>query len=199
MRKARQFVAFAVALLIGLAAISGWLLVVNQPGKADVILVLAGETDRRPARGLELLDQGLAPRMILDVPANSQIYQWSQLQLAQKYVDSLPQAKSISICPIAGLSTRDEARDALACLQTTSGKNVLLVTSDFHTRRARQIFRHELRGYNFQVAAAFNANEFGQQWWRHREWAKTAVSEWAKLLWWQTVDRWRSSVTPQGN
>lgn len=199
MRTARLIVLIGGLLLVGFVAASGWLLVVNEPVKADVILVLAGETDRRPARGLELLDHGYGRQMILDVPANARIYQWTQSQLAQKYVDGLPEAKSVAICPIVGLSTRDEARDAIACLQGTQGRNILLVTSDYHTRRALEIFRHEVRGYTFHVAAAFNANEFGPQWWRHREWAKTAVSEWAKLIWWELVDRWRAPVTRQNN
>lgn len=190
MRKVRLIMLAGGFLVVGFVVASGRLLVLNKPAKADVILVLAGETDRRPARGLELLDQGLARQMILDVPAGKKIYQWTQLELAQKYVDGLPDAKSISICPIVGLSTRDEARDASNCLRSATGRNVLLVTSDFHTRRALEIFRHEVRDYHFEVAAAFNPNEFGTQWWRHREWAKTAVSEWAKLVWWELVDRW---------
>jgi len=190
MRKIR-FLVVGLGILIGFAAASGWLLVVDRPEKADVILVLAGETDRRPLRGLQLLDQGFASRMILDVPAGTQIYQWTQLQLAQKYLEGLPEAKAITLCPITGLSTRDEARDVTLCLQQPGAGNVLLVTSDFHTRRALTIFQHEIPDHHFSVAAAFDSREFGMQWWRHREWAKTATNEWTKFLWWCLVDRWR--------
>jgi len=202
MRKTRLIVLMGCVLLFVLLVfivVSGRLLEINQPEKADVILVLAGETSRRPERGLQLLDQGFAQHMILNVPVNSQIYQWTQLDLAQQYVDGLPEAKSVSICPIWGLSTRDEARDAVACLKHAGGSSVLLVTSDFHTRRALNIFRHEVRGYTFHVAASFDENEFGTHWWKQREWAKTAVSEWAKFFWWATVDRWRASVTALNN
>ena len=41
----------------------------DAPEKSDAIVVLAGETNIRPARGLELLRQGTAPRAFLD--ANS--------------------------------------------------------------------------------------------------------------------------------
>src|SRR5579863_8304393 len=77
---------------VALGATSGRFLVVNQPRKSEVMIVLAGETDRRPARGLELLDQGYAPRLILDVPAEARIYQWNQLEIARKYVEGLPRA-----------------------------------------------------------------------------------------------------------
>jgi uncharacterized SAM-binding protein YcdF (DUF218 family) len=176
--------------MVVLAATSGRFLVVNQPRKSDVIVVLAGETDRRPARGLELLDQGYASRLILDVPAGTKIYQWDQTELARKYVEGLPQAGSVAICPIYGHSTRDEAQDVSRCLQGVSARRVLLVTSDFHTRRALSIFSHVLPA-DYSVAAAVDTREFGVQWWRHREWAKTNLGECTKLIWWELVDRWR--------
>jgi hypothetical protein len=91
--------------LVALGATSGRFLVVNQPRKSDVIVVLAGETDRRPERGLELLDHGYASRLILNVPAEAKIYQWNQEEIARKYVEGLPQADSITVCPIYGHST----------------------------------------------------------------------------------------------
>lgn len=176
--------------LAALGATSGRFLVVNQPRKSDVMVVLAGETDRRPARGLELLDQGYASRLILDVPAEAKLYQWSQAEIARKYVEGLPQAGSIAICPIYGHSTRDEAQDVSRCLQGISARRVLLVTSDYHTRRALSIF-NRVSPADYSVAATFDAREFGVQWWRHREWAKVNFDEWLKLIWWELVDRWR--------
>jgi hypothetical protein len=183
-------------LIIGLLALllvvtSGRFLVVDQPRKSDVIVVLAGETERRPQRGLELLDQGLARRLILDVPANSRIYQWNQLELAQKYVQSLPQAVAITVCPIHEQSTKGEAQDVSPCLEPMRAHSVLLVTSDFHTRRALSIFHRVLPQYDFSVAAAFDEREFGTQWWRKRQWAKVNFDEWLRLMWWELVDRWR--------
>jgi len=177
-------------LLFALAARCGEFLVINQPRKSDVIVVLAGETDRRPARGLELLAQGYAPRLILDVPADTKLYQWDQVELAQEYVERLPQAGSIMVCPIYGRSTKDEVQDVSRCLQGVSVRRILLVTSDFHTRRALSIFSQVLPA-DYSVAAAFNDREFGVQWWRHREWAKTNLGEWTKFIWWELVDRWR--------
>jgi uncharacterized SAM-binding protein YcdF (DUF218 family) len=190
MRKARISVVLAVLILAFLAA-SGRFLVVDQPRESDVILVLAGETDHRPARALELLNQGYAPRLILDVEAQSKMYQWSEADLAQKYAEGLGRAQSITICRVDGLSTKEEAVSAARCLRQVGGKNVLLVTSDYHTRRALSIFKREVPDRNFNVAAAFDAREFGVKWWQHREWAKVNFLEWLRLLWWELVDRWR--------
>src|SRR5271170_8084754 len=144
MGKLRLILIFTGLFIVGLVGTSGRFLVVNQFRKSDVIVVLAGETDRRPARGLELLDQGYAPRLILDVPAEARIYQWNQVEIARKYVEGLPQAGSITVCPIHGRSTRDEAQDFSRCLQGFGIRKVLLVTSDFHTRRALSIFNRVL-------------------------------------------------------
>src|SRR5215467_8234829 len=104
---------FLLALLIlGLVFFSaGRILVQDAPQRSDVILVLAGETDHRPARGLELLNQGFAPRMMIDVPAASRLYNVSEADLARNYIRTLPQAAAIDICPIEGLSTRAETHD----------------------------------------------------------------------------------------
>jgi hypothetical protein len=170
---------------------AGKWLVVDDPQSADVIVVLAGETYQRPLRALQLLDQGVARRVVIDVPAAATIYKFSQLELAKEYVRGLPEATSVEICPIEGLSTREESHDVGKCLAHEDGTRVLIVTSDYHTRRALSIFRHEIRGKTFAVAAAYDDSEFGARWWAHREWSKTCVSEWARFLWWSGFERWK--------
>ena len=83
MRKIRKAVILAGLLFLIFLPTSGGFLVVNNPQKADVLVVLAGETDHRPARGLELLREGYSRRMILDVPAHATIYQWKQTELGE--------------------------------------------------------------------------------------------------------------------
>lgn len=185
-------------ILIGLAALAmaalshaGSFLVVDAPQRSDIIVVLAGETDVRPTRGLQLLAQGYGRRMVLDVPAAIKIYKFTQLELAQEYIHDLPLAPAISICPIEGLSTKDESKDVARCLDGMQAKSVLLVTSDFHTRRALSVFQRELPGIQFSAAAAHNGTQFGTRWWTHRQWAKTFADEWARLIWWKLVDQWR--------
>lgn len=190
-RRWRGLVVTALVGLVWIAMNGGRWLVIDAPQKSDVILVLAGETDKRPERGLRLLQQEYATRMILDVPAQARVYQWSQMELAQKYLSGLPQAAGLTACPVFGRSTQEEARDAEKCLQAAGARSVLMVTSDFHTRRALEIWRHELPGYTMSVAAARDPEQFAEPWWQRRQWAKTFLAEGLKFLWWETVDRWR--------
>jgi len=167
------------------------LLVVDAPEKSDAIVVLAGETKTRPARALELLRQGIAPRVFLDAETRDRIYDQRLTEIAQKFANSLPEANYITVCPIEGFSTLAEVDDAAKCLQSVKARRVLIVTSEFHTRRSLIIFRHRLPQYLFSVAAARNPAQFGDAWWTNREWAKTTFDEWLKLLWFEAVDRWR--------
>jgi len=164
---------------------------VDDPQASDVMVVLAGETDRRPALAMELMHRGYARRMLIDVPANARVFDTSLVQLAERYFHELPEAANVRICRIEGLSTRDESRDLAKCLVQEDASRILIVTSDYHTRRALSIVRHEIQGKSFSIAAAHDDSEFGVRWWTNRQWAKTCLYEWLRLLWWRAVDRWR--------
>ena len=177
--------------LVVLGSKAGSFLVLDAPRPSDVILVLAGETEHRTERALQLLGQGFGRRIVLDVPTNAKIYEFTQIHLAEKYIQDLPRVTAISICPIDGLSTRDEAKDAEKCLAQDNDKRVLIVTSDFHTRRALSVLRREIPGHEYSVAASRDLEQFGVRWWTHRQWAKTFLDEWLRLIWWKSVDQWR--------
>jgi hypothetical protein len=169
---------------------AGEVLVVDAPEPLDVILVLAGETDRRPARALQLLEQGYGRRVVIDVPAAARIYEFSQVQLAEKYAQGLPQAASVRICPIEGLSTREESHDAEKCLADEKGGRILMVTSEVHPPCAERL---PPRGSweVFSVAVVQDDTQFGARWWARRQWPKTCVDEWLRLLRWTVVERWQ--------
>jgi uncharacterized SAM-binding protein YcdF (DUF218 family) len=182
---------FLVAILAALASQAARFLVVDEPEKSDAIVVLAGDTKVRPVRGLDLLRHGMAPRLFLDAETRDVIYDQPLVDLVQKYVNSLGEANRVLVCPITGYSTIAEADDVSRCLQSLGPHRVLIVTSDYHTRRALMIFRHCLPQYQFSAAAAHNPAQFGEAWWTNREWAKVTFDEWMKMLWWVAVDRWR--------
>ncbi len=181
----------AVALAIAFLLTAGRILVVDSPQPSDVILVLAGESYHRPQCALDLLKRGYARRVIINVPADTKIYNFTLVELTEKYVHDLPDSAAVTVCPTHGLSTRDESLDAAKCLDSESGSRILIVTSDFHTRRALSIFRHEVPGKSFSVAAARDSTQFGTRWWAHRQWAKTCIDEWLRMLWWNGIERWQ--------
>jgi DUF218 domain len=194
-RRLPIFIFMVVVLALVFAHQAAHLLVVDQPAKSDAIVVLAGETSLRPIHAVELLRQGMAPHVFMNAETRVLVYDQELTDIAQKYINTLPEANRISVCPIIGFSTAAEATDVGRCLQSWDAHQgvhtILIVTSDFHTRRALLIFRNRLPQYEFSTAAARAPGSFGDAWWTNREWAKSTLDEWLKILWFEGVDRWR--------
>jgi uncharacterized SAM-binding protein YcdF (DUF218 family) len=181
-------------LLIGFALSAGRLLVVNAPEKADAIVVLAGGSDdNRYYKALELLRAGYALRMYVDALADTQKFGHRETEYAQRFVEETagPDLTRVKVCGINGDSTVAETASVARCLQPDGAHSILLVTSEYHTRRARSIFQKLLPGHQISVAAAPDVR-FGVKWWHHREWAKMTLEEWEKLLFWEMIERWRA-------
>lgn len=173
----------------------GGFLVVNNPQKSDVVVVLGGESvDDRYWKGMELLRAGYAQHLVLDATTGV-TYGQSLVDLARNFVAHTAggNAPQVSVCPIEGDSTKQESREVASCFRqlSTPVHSAIIATDDYHTRRALSIFQTELPQYRWTVAAAHNDYIFGLPWWKHREWAKTYLLEWQKLIWWEAVDRWR--------
>ena len=115
------------------------------------------------------------------------------MELAQDLLNRTTPGQS-TLCPLQQNSTYDEARYLAKCLEGSGVKSILVVTSDYHTRRALSILRKRLPQYHFSVYDAHDPYFFGERWWSRREWAKTTLGEWQRYLWWLFVDRWRSGT-----
>ena len=176
--------------------LGGRYLVVNNFQKSDAIVVLAGDSaDSRYYRGMELLRAGYGNHLLLDA-TTAVTYGHSYADLAADMVARTagPYAAEVSVCPVNGDSTKQEATEVNACLKALQPPphSIIVATDDYHTRRALSIFRNRLPQYHVTAAPAQNSFLYGQPWWKHREWAKTYLLEWQKLIWWELFDRWRN-------
>jgi uncharacterized SAM-binding protein YcdF (DUF218 family) len=188
-----------VVLLLGIIGIllfrhAGSFLVVNNPKPTDLIVVLAGgNNDLRYWNGVRLIQQGYAHHLVLDVFAKGETFGNSDLDLARAFVNRTTPGLS-TVCPCQENSTYDETRYLAYCLAGSGAKSILVITSEYHTRRASEILQKRLPQYEFSFYAAPDPYYFGQRWWMHREWAKTTLAEWQRYTWWLLVDRWRSGL-----
>jgi hypothetical protein len=174
----------------------GGYLVVSHPETSDAIVMLAGDVvDARYWRGLDLLRAGYGQHFLVDVNTG-RVYGHDLTDLAADLIAHTAgeNASQVSICVIDADSTKEEAPRVAACLQRLQPvpHSVLLVTDDYHTRRALSIFRALEPQYHWTAAAASNDTVYGLPWWKNREWAKTYFTEVQKLLYWQLWDRWRN-------
>ena len=197
MRKPRLLVGALLIVMVLLILFSfhlGSFLVVENLRPSDAILVLAGDVnDKRYDRGIGLLRRGYGKQMFLDASEDFTLYghtyaDWARQFVAENAVDIRTR---VHVCPIREDSTAAETKYVAKCLSNLpAGARILLVSSDYHTRRARSIFASRLPSYHWFTAAASDGSQFGRRWWLSREWAKNAVKEWQKLLWWELVERW---------
>jgi uncharacterized SAM-binding protein YcdF (DUF218 family) len=194
-RSRKRFIfAMLLAAFLVFALFAGRLLVRDHPEKSDVIVVLAGDSqDQRYRRGMELLRAGYGSHLFLDASSYPSYFGHSPAEYAENFLrqDAGEMAAKVSVCAFEDDSTFSETLFVARCLEPLHPRSVLLVTSDFHTARARSVFSRKLPQYHWSVAAAHDDRLFGTRWWRHREWAKTTFQEWLKVIWWNLVDRWR--------
>ena len=185
-------IVIAIALLLPRA---GSFLVVDHPLPSDVGVVLQGDrADFRLNRGIELIKKGVARELFVNADNRAPFYGKTFLQLAQEYIQRLPPdvAAHIHACPLAATSTVEEVADTERCLAPLHPTRILLVTSDYHTRRSLAVFRTVLPKYTWSVAASHDPVEFGEHYWKSREWLKTTFTEWQKLLFWNLFERWKA-------
>ena len=190
--------AVVVLAVIGLALLllahAGSFLVIHAPQHSDVLVVLeGGDGSSRFEQAVRLQKQGYAPRVLVDADVTRNYYGTTEAALVMDFLRRTRQS-DIEVCPTVADSTFSEAADVQRCLKRAGASSAIIVTSDFHTRRALSTFRKRLPQYQWSVAASSWPGNAAEQYWKHRWWAKTVVGEWQSLLWWELVDRWRSDV-----
>ena len=68
-------------------------------------------------------------------------------------------------------------------IQKRGYKKILLVTSNYHTRRAGEIFRRQAHGsVAIVVVAAPDEFYVPDTWWHHRQAQKIFLNEWEKTV-----------------
>lgn len=165
-----------------LVAAAEYLIKTDAPQKADVIVVLGGDgSGARILRGCKLLADGFADQ--LWVSGSISFYGRSEGDLAIEYAASkaCPASKMIALRNAVD-STRDEAIAIGKMLHERGCRRYLLVTSNFHTRRAGRTFREFSPDLEAIVIAAEDEEFPVDRWWQLRHARKTFFYEWIKTL-----------------
>ncbi len=79
-------------------------------------------------------------------------------------------------------STRDEATDVIAALNQRHARSVDIVTSDYHTRRAGNIYHAKDPSLEIHMVAAPDLYFTPGGWWKNRDGRKTFLLEWMKTV-----------------
>jgi hypothetical protein len=193
-RRGLALLATLLALVVLTALFGGgWLDAPDPlPEHADVAVALAGSDTANVIRlgaAVQMLEEGRVDRVIYHVaPLNI----WGQFQpdVVRRFLDrEYPRISGkILLCEGMADSTLEEARLLYRCLQRRPFDSVIVVTSNFHTRRTRMIWRSQLsrhapEGVQLSVHGVLDGSFESDGWWRNRRYAKTWLFEATKMGW----------------
>lgn len=166
-----------------------YLIYENEPEKVEAIFVLSGSPFDRANAAANLYKKGLAPTVITvgrNIPHDFKAFglevyesQLTKNQLINEGVDST----AIIVIP-EGTSTMEEAEIILKYSLKHNLNSVIIVSSDFHTRRVKQVFKKmfekEAIEVNIQGAASSVYDE--EAWWKDEYGLIAVNNEYVKLI-----------------
>jgi uncharacterized SAM-binding protein YcdF (DUF218 family) len=165
-----------------LAALGGYLVRAEPPVHADMIVVLAGDfSGNRILTAGDLVRRGFAPQALISGPSGAYGLHESDLAIQFAVRHGYPESFFIAL-PNDARSTKAEADDVLAALNRLHARRVDIVTSNYHTRRAGNIYRAKAPGLEIHMVAAPDVNFTPDGWWKDREARKTFLMEWMKTV-----------------
>lgn len=156
-----------------------WLGRTSPPEPSEAIFVLdGGEGGNRLSAGLRLLRGGYAPWLLV---SRSLYYRHDELR--QEEDEAKTCGDRVIWSYHDGASTRDEACEALRQLKRLRLSSVLVVTSSYHLRRTRILFRRALEpaGIRLRMVAAPLPEVDGHPWAGTRTGLSVILSEVLKL------------------
>jgi uncharacterized SAM-binding protein YcdF (DUF218 family) len=169
--------------------------------KADALIVL-GEDNfyaDRATRGVQLFREGKAPVVVASgrrLRPNAGIAELMEHDLVERGV---PKDKVVRFTH-DGENTLQEAEGLLRLVTQKKWHSVIVVTSNYHTRRARYIYRHVFpQGIQVSVASARDGDFDPEHWWEKRKSIKELTMEFAGMVvtLWELRGRRETSETAQ--
>ncbi|MBY0427630.1 MAG: YdcF family protein [Alphaproteobacteria bacterium] len=148
----------------------------NPNVKADGIVVLTGGTERVPA-GLDLLQAGAAPRLLISGvdPRTG----------AESIIQNHPAKSKMECCITLGVFAEDthgNAKEAAGWVKKYDLKSLIVVTSNYHMRRALLEFHQALPNIPIDYVAVNPPSAHIGEWWAYPGTASLMMEEYNKLL-----------------
>lgn len=176
-----------------LRSLADWWVVDEPLEKAQAIVVLGGDNvmGDRVRHAVRLYQAGWAPRVMLSGASLRSYFNEVELMEREAVNLGVPPEHLIPVRHTAE-STLEEALALRRVLAEHNFRKIIVVTSNFHTRRARRIFHAVYRkhGTRVIVSAAPDSNFNPTHWWEQREGRALLLLEWLKTLYtlWELRD-----------
>ncbi len=164
---------YRAPLLSGMAR--AW--VVNEPTThADAIVILGGGLESRPFAAAKLFHANVASRILyMDVrrsPSEEMGITLPEVEQTRRILlsNGVPET-AMTVVGSKVTSTFDEARAVKGWVEKNGAQSIIIPTDAFHTRRARWIFRKELRVAKAEIhVVPIDPIRYKlSDWWTHEE------------------------------
>ncbi len=152
--------------------------------KVDALIILGDDNfyADRVTRGAQLFREGRAPVIVASgrrLRPNAGIAELMEHDLVERGV---PREKIVRFSH-DGDSTLEEAQSLVRIVKERKWRSVIVVTSNFHTRRVRYIFQHVFpQGMDVRVASARDGDFDPEHWWEKRKSIKELTREFAGMV-----------------
>jgi uncharacterized SAM-binding protein YcdF (DUF218 family) len=169
--------------------------------RSDAIIVLSGDNfyADRATRAAELYRRGMAPVVVASGQRLRPFAGTAELMVRDLSERGVPKDKIEAFAHDAD-NTREEAQALAQLTARKKWRNVIVVTSNYHTRRARYIFDRVFPStVKVRVASARDGDFDPEQWWQHRKSLKQLTREMAGLVvaMWELMGRGSTSGISQ--
>ena len=159
-------------------------IVEDADGKADALIVLGDDNfyADRATRAAELFREGKAPIVVASGRRLRPMAGIAELMEHDLVERGVPKDKIVRLAHDAN-NTREEAEALRKLAAQRKWRSVIVVTSNYHTRRARYIFRKVFpQGIEVRIASARNGDFDPQRWWEKRESIKELTREFEGMV-----------------
>jgi uncharacterized SAM-binding protein YcdF (DUF218 family) len=174
---------------------AGQLWVVDEPAAQSDALILLGDDNYAADRAFHAADlyrERLAPVVVASGRMLRQNVSIADVMEHDLESFGVPATSIVKLTHKAE-NTREEAVESARLIQTRGWKRVIVVTSNYHARRARFIFGRTLPStVSLRVSAARDSEFDPSRWWETRQGQKLFLSELAGYL----VARWELRANP---
>ena len=193
-----SLLALCVMVLLGfgfrrplLVAAGDFLNVGQAPVEADLVLLLGGDIHSRPLAAAELYLRGFAPVIVMsrvsETPATKLGVFPNETDATRELLlrVGVPDSAVIVLDGAHGVaSTTDEAVQIRHYLDAHDADRILVLTSDYHTRRARWNLRRQLEGLELEMrmVSAPDPRFSSRDWWRSEEGMIAYTQEYVKFV-----------------
>jgi len=182
-----------------------FLIVDDHLERADVIVVLMGSLADRSLEAADLYYSGYAEEILIgnelneglemlktrgiSIPESAEMFSYVLVELG------IP-LDAIKMLPGQAMSTLQEAHIVGDYIKERPDiKNVILVTSSYHTRRSKLTFESVFKTLGLEITVLSRPSQYSlfrpEQWWADRESAKVIVQEYQKLAYFWFWERFK--------